>query len=753
LPAGFTSPADDFIHDYISPGELPVKYKETPFFARVIILHPKNYQNLYKILDDYQSMTFFYVSLHSMKDKLIISIFIWAFCVAVLFPQSRIIMPDSSQIGSHPDSIGLNQAPLGQQSQLDHIIHDHGAEADSLQRLAQMSIWTINARTGERLPAISDTLLHNYQQNTIADGKSVIMGHLAPLGAPAFSKVFFDQLETEHFLFNNPYYLYLKDPQNLLFVNTRVPYSRLDYQRSGNQRNREEKFFARLTSNFGKSLNAGLDVDLINAKGFYNSEEVKHNNFTLFGNYITDRFESHAYMNIGKISHFENGGITEENFITDPQSVQQSFTPRDIPVKFTNTWNTVKNNRFFLSGRYNFGYMEEPTDTLSLTSAKFVPVASIGLSSQYNQQYRRFLSYDTTYVNVNGAQMQKIDQFYANRYYNEAVDDSIHFTSFKNTVSLSLREGFKDWVKFGLTAFLEHDLRTYSMRDTVGNNRMEHKESAVTLGGVLNKQQGDNFLFNIRADIGVLGVNLGEFRAMGDVETGFDIAGRRTTLSAQAYIKNLKPKYLQNNYFSKYFKWNNDFGDIRRVYLGGKLVIPFTNTTLSAGVENLQNFIYFNQEKNIAQESKNIQVFTARIDQNIQLGIFNWDNQVVYQTSSNDEIIPLPKLGLYSNMYLKTKLVDELTVQFGIDAHYHTKYFVQGYEPALLQFYNQREKEIGNYPISTIYLNMHLKQTRFFIMLYNVASKVIDPQEYFSLPNYPVNPFQFKLGLSINLHN
>lgn len=35
LPAGFPSPADDFIHDYISLDELLVKNKETTFFARV----------------------------------------------------------------------------------------------------------------------------------------------------------------------------------------------------------------------------------------------------------------------------------------------------------------------------------------------------------------------------------------------------------------------------------------------------------------------------------------------------------------------------------------------------------------------------------------------------------------------------------------------------------------------------------------------------------------------------------------------
>ena len=727
------------------------------------MLHPKNSQKPYKNSADYRSVAFFFVRLHPMKNKLFISFLATMLCIATAYPQARIIMPDSSQITTNPDSLDLlPREPLQpdsldptqrQSTHLDHLINDHGAEADSLLRLARMTIWKLDARTANRLPAISDTLLHNYQQTTLPDGQSVAMGFLAPLGSPAISKIFFDRGETETFVFNDAHYLYLKDPEKLLFVNTRVPYSKINFQRGTGKQTNEERLDARITTNFGKSLNVGVDVDLINARGFYNSQAVKHNNFTLFGNYLSDRIEAHAFMNLGSMTNFENGGITEEIFITDPDAVQENFTSRDIPVKFTNTWNALGNNRYFLSGRYNLGYREIEGDSLHQGVSHFVPVASIGYSTQYIRQHRRFLSHDTAFVDVEGVQMQNIDQFYANRYYDEAVDDSIHFTSFKNSVSLSLREGFKEWVKFGLTAFLEHDLRNYSMRDSVGPGYMNHRESAVTIGGLLNKQQGENLLFNLRADMGVLGVNLGEFRAMGDVETGFDLAGRRTTLSAQAYIKNLRPKYLQDNYYSKYFRWNHDFGDIRRVYVGGKLHIPFTNTTLSAGVENLQNFIYFDQDKHIAQEGDNIQVLTARVDQNLRLGVFNWDNQVVYQTSSNQQVIPLPTLSIYSNIYLKAKIVNELSLQLGVDAHYHTKYLVPGYEPALLQFYNQNEKEIGNYPIATVYANMHLKQTRFFVMFYNVATKVLKPYEYFSLPGYPVNPFTFKMGVSINLHN
>ena len=687
----------------------------------------------------------FHVLLHTMRKKgYILLLCLLCLWTIASFPQTYLILPDSSQITSSRDSLDL--LPRKGLSLSDRAIH---SQSDSVQERPRIMAWKIDERTGERYDAPIDTAIYNYQHTTLPDGYSVAVGHLGNLGLPLFSKIFFDRKEKDQFIFYDAYYPYNKDPGNHLFFNVRIPYSRLNYQMAGNTEDKEERFEGRLTMNFGKKLNVGLEVDYPYARGFYNSQSAKHLDWILHGNYLSDRIEVHAYASTAEITHFENGGITDDRFITQPDSIEQDFKTKDIPTQFSRTWNRLKTDQFYLTGRYNLGYRKEAVNADE--KGEFVPVASIILTSRYREQYRRFLSYDTAYVDQE-KQIQAIDTVYRNRYYLGAVDDSTHYTSFKNTLALSMREGFKDWVKFGLTAFVEHDLRNYSMIDTVGTMRTSHKENSVVVGGILNKRQSENLRFNIQADLGVAGYNLGEFRAMGNVETGFNILGKRTELVGEAYIKNLKPKYLEENYHSKYFWWNKDFGNIRRVYFGGKLFIPFTNTTVSAGVENLKNYIYFDENKDPVQAGDNIQVFSVRVDQNLQFGVFNWNNQVVYQASSNEHAIPVPTLSLYSNLFLKTKIVNELTLQLGVDAHYHTKYYVPGYEPALLQFYNQREMKIGNFPIATAYANMHLKQTRFFLMFYNIAPLIMDP-DYFSLPHYPVNPTLFKVGLSVNLYN
>lgn len=689
-----------------------------------------------------------------MKKKLLI-VFLFCLVTTVMLPQARVILPDSSQITTNPDSLHLLPKNIPHDHEHEHQHdHEHEHEIDTVNlNLPAATVWRLNPRNGDRYILPMDTLRYNYQQTTLPDGYYVASGFLGPLGSPIFSKIFFDRQERGHFMFYDAYSPYNKDPETQLFFNTRVPYSQLNFQRAGSRQNKEERFQPLLTMNFNKQLNVGIQGDLINSLGFYDSQTVKRNDWLIFGNYIGEKIEAHVYASTSTVKQFENGGISNESFITEPESIGQSFTSNNIPVNITNTWNKVRTNHLFFSGKYNLGYRDLPPDSLKKGLGKFVPVASVIFTSRFTGQDRRFLSYDTAKVTVTNPD-RAIDDFYPNHYYNTAVDDSITFSSFKNTLALSLREGFKPWVKFGLTGFVEHDLRNYSMIHVENvDGRVKYRESAVTIGGILNKQQGENLRFHFQADLGVLGANLGEFRAMGNMQATFRFLGKATSLSADAYIKNLKPKYFEENYQSKYFLWNNHFGDVRRVYVGGKLHIPFTNTTLSAGVENLQNYIYFDKSANIAQHGGNLQVLMFRADQKIRFGIFNWDNQVVYQTSGNQEVIPVPLLSIYSNMYLKALIVNELTLQLGIDAHFHTQYFVQGYEPALLQFYNQREKKIGNYPIATAYANMHLKQTRFFVMLYNVTSTFWKPREYFSLPNYPVNPFVLKLGVSVDLHN
>ena len=158
----------------------------------------------------------------------------------------------------------------------------------------------------------------------------------------------------------------------------------------------------------------------------------------------------------------------------------------------------------------------------------------------------------------------------------------------------------------------------------------------------------------------------------------------------------------------------------------------------------------------VSQCGDNIQVLGATLKHDLALGIFHWDNEITYQKSSNQDVLPLPDLTLYSNLYLKFKLAKKvLSVELGADVRYFTKYYAPDYSPAIGQFYLQNPNdriEIGNYPIVNVYANLHLKHTRIYAMMYHVSEGMGNSMSFLA-PHYPLNTMWFKFGLSWNFFN
>jgi hypothetical protein len=210
-------------------------------------------------------------------------------------------------------------------------------------------------RTGDRYLVPMDTALHNYHQTTLPDGYSVAMGYLEIMGSPLISKYFLSEKEKINSFFYDSFTHTIK----ILIINCFIMFESLFQSFISDCRslqNQEERLQGRITMNFGKKLNVGLDLDFLQAKGFYNSQSVKFNDLVFYGNYLSDRIETHFFASSAGITQYENGGISDDNFITQPDSIEQSFTSKDIPTRMSNTWNRLKTNQFYVSGRYNLGY-------------------------------------------------------------------------------------------------------------------------------------------------------------------------------------------------------------------------------------------------------------------------------------------------------------------------------------------------------------------------------------------------------------
>lgn len=620
----------------------------------------------------------------------------------------------------------------------------------------RIGYWRITKRTGEIIPGNPDTLLTDFVNRLHADGMSISMAYPGNLGLPMESRIYFDRRDRSNFMFADHYYNYAFTPEKHNFINTKIPYSNFTYHSAGSRENKEERLLGAMSINFGKKLNVGFDVDYLYARGFYMSQAAKRLDWDFYSSYISDRHRLHLFINPTDYNNGENGGITDHLYITDPLLItNEKLQTRQIPVNYQrsdgtqHSWNRQKGTEYYLNYRYNLGF-EKDTDKKDEDEnsvKQFIPVSSIIYTFNYINKKRNFNATDST----------TIDAFYNGRDAwgtGMAPNDSTSYWEMHNTLGLSMREGFSQWARFDLTAFLSYERRGYTFMPDKITNEGHASQNAIYVGGEIAKRTGKILRYEAHGHLGIAGDNLGDIDINGKVETRIPLFKDTASVSGRSSVKNLSPTFYEKNFHSKYFWWDNmDFSKVNKIRFGGTIDFPQTKTNISVDVENITNYIYFDETGYVRQEPGSIQVLAATLTQNMRLGALHWDNQLAYQTSSNQNIIPLPDLSVYSNLYLQFMVAKVLTIQLGGNAHYFSKYYSPTYEPVTQQFRLQKNTQVGNYPIISGYVNCHLKYTRFFIEFYNLSASFISPPEYFSMPNYPLNPQMFKFGLSWDFNN
>lgn len=622
--------------------------------------------------------------------------------------------------------------------------------------------WRITQPLGDRYRVPMDTLMHNYYQTFLPSTYSVAYGYLGPLGSAGQSKIFFDRPQEPDFIFITPFWPYYKRPASTRFYNTRIPFTHVSYFTGGPKVSATDDLQVDFSGNINKRLAIGASLDYIFSRGYYDRQATKDFSYQLSGSYIGDRYELQFFLNTLNFVAQENGGITNDDYILKPDEMggnKNGIDTRTIPVHLRDAVNRVRGKVYYVTQRYNLGF-ERTEQKDSIEETVFVPVSSIIHTIEYTANRRRFIAGSLPTVSETPE-----DNYFQHRYFNSTkTNDTTAYWSLKNTIGISLREGFNKYAKAGLAAYLTYDIRKYRlMGDTIPGSfdngvwmsgpRKTYTDNVAWVGAELSKRSGKILTYDVNGKLGIIGSEIGSIDVQGNINTRFPLFKDTIQLRAYGFFKNTEPSYYYKHYVSNHFIWNNDFGKERRLRIGGEFTVPRWGTRLNVGVENLQNYVYYGSDQMPHQTSSLIQVFSASLDQSFRIGILNWENQLVYQKSSKTDILPLPDFSVYSNLYLLFRIAKVLHVQFGIDCRYFTKYYAQGYQPATLGFYNQDKIKVGNYPLMNAYVNMKLKQTRFFVLFSHVNKGIIGGNDYFSIPHYPLNPRSFQVGVSIDFTN
>lgn len=695
-------------------------------------------------------------------------------------------------------------------TQPDNLEDSTNTEIQSLP--PKLYMWKLSETLGNRTIIPADTASLNFQSTNLVEGMFGHYNYLGNLGSPRLSRLFFEREESEPTIFMAPFSSFFIRPDQVLFTNSNVPYTNLTYYKAGNKVNGEERFKSYFSVNVNKQLAFGFNIDYLYGRGYYQNQSTSHFNAGLFGSYIGEKYQVQAVYNNFFLKMNENGGIADDQYITRPENMsggKKEYESTTIPVKLEQSSNRNKDFYIYLTQRYRLGFTRRvrntqegkptvsapkassspsseseisasnndialPNDsiasksvsTLAATNDSLPSVSTADNDSLFEEEFVPVTSFIHT-LKVERSRHQfrsgsEPEGFFPEDYklYKNYSNDSTTAFSVKNVFGIALLEGFNKYAKAGLTAYISHKFSRYDLMNTdtlTDMRRIRYTEQEIFLGGELAKREGKLLHYNVNGEVGLVDKAIGQFRVNANLDLNFRLWKDTVNFYARGYVSNTLPSFYMRHYHSNHYNWDNDNMDKEfRTRVEGELNISHWGTNLRAGVENIKNYTYFNQSALPEQNGGNIQVLSATLKQDFRLGVFHLDNEVTWQKTSNETVLPLPQLSLYHNFYILAKLAKKvLTVQLGADVRYFTKYNAPAYAPGVQQFHLQPTDdlvEIGGYPIVNVYANLHLKRTRIFAMMYHVNAGMGSANS-FLMPHYPINPRLFKIGVSWNFYD
>lgn len=723
-----------------------------------------------------------------------------------------------------------------------------------------LKVWTVDSKFGDIRKAEPDTLSHMYMNSIFTTGKYGEYNTLGNVGSPRISRIFIDRNEDGQFIFTHPYDFFVKPVDTFHFTNTLSPFTNLNYNTCGNRTNGEDHLTAKFGVNSGKRLGVGFNFDYIYGRGFYQNQSTSHFNYTMYGSYLGDRYQAHVLMSTNHQKVTENGGITNDYYITHPESFDDNFLSNEIPTVLERNWNRNDNQHIFFTQRYNVGFnrkvkmteeeikarkfaieskrendarkkreeQENETDNYErIKNAKLPGIANKGLNEQtysgrpdnakvVGDEPQNINKVSGDRIAVTDKQMsdsllatQKKEQadtawmkteyvpvtsfihtlkfdnykriyqayqsptdFYANDYKvgpwgGDSIYDKTKYVHLSNTFAISLLEGFNKWAKAGLKAFATSELRHFSL-PALDGTETSYTEHNVSIGGQLSKTAGKTLHYDVTAETWLVGEDAGQLKIDATADVNFPLWGDTVTLMARGFFKRMNPTFYYRHYHARHFWWDNDNLDkILHSRIEGQFHYSKTKTTLRVAVDEIQNYTYMAMGYNIADDKRtgntidvrqkggSLSLITLALGQNFKLGPLNWENMITYQKSTDNDVLPVPDLNIYTNLYLRFKIARVLKCDFGADGRFFTKYYAPDYSPALGQYAVQtgdNRTKVGEYPVVNVYANFHLKQTRFFVMMSHVNAGS-GSRDYFFTPHYPLNQRIFRFGVSWNFYN
>ncbi|MCL2073454.1 MAG: putative porin [Marinilabiliaceae bacterium] len=595
-----------------------------------------------------------------------------------------------------------------------------------------------------------DTLPEGFQVHNPAYQQAITNVQLGNIGAPWKAAMVSEMPIYSGFLFTETVRNFFTTPDEWKYYNTRTPYTNIYYQHAPPKSRSEENVGILFTQNVNKDWNVGVEYKVISSIGKYAYQTVNNRNFRFFSSYSGEIYQICGSFVYNKADRLENGGMLDDFDILDPE-ISIISRPEQLQVKFQNNRanNRVDNYQLFLDNKLEFGNVSVTTQDGETTK---LPIGT-AMHTLHIDRSRRVFQMDGINTDLG-------------RYYPKMLVDSIrtrdstYYTSITNIVQLKLNEEANSMLRFGLRGFIGNQYERYKYPahteyykiDSIFYHRTDTTFVSSFFGGQIFKNIGETFRWNAGIKIYFQGYKAGDSEITGGFDSQFRIWKDTAGVFTDGGIFLISPNFFTENYYSNHFEWHNNFSAVKTVKLRGGIRIPTRKLELTAEYRLISDYVYWGQQALPIQTSAIVSLMEFKLYKHFKLWNLHSKNTALYQLTSHSEIIPLPMFSIYNSSYFQNTLFKVLFFQLGLDIRYNTAWYAPAYEPAVSQFYIQRERKVGDYIFADAFLNLHLKRARAFFKMTHV-NQGLWGNNYFHTIGYPANPRSFRFGISWNFYD
>ena len=581
--------------------------------------------------------------------------------------------------------------------------------------------------------------------------------------------------------FYNPYEAWTYSTKTLPMYNTKTPYTELAYFGTifANSQKESDNLHILTSQNIFPALNYTLEYNRFGGNGIMQNEKTTNKTFVSSVNYLGKRYMMHAGYIHNKVLRNENGGTSDNKMVSDT-----TLDAREYPVNLSNASSNIIRNTLFLDQQYRIPFtfirniqnrkIDKAFKDSILATGDSTKIASLGELLAQRKEEREaadtlgdnnittaFIGHSSEYSVFRKSYEDQITDdvgksFYDNvfNYHPTTSFDSVRVMKLENRVFLRLQPWADNAIVSKLNGGIGNRLLNFSVFDPTFLKGTTNKiwNSAFVYAGV-EGQLKDYIHWDATGDYVFLGDQMNDLSVKANAR--LDLfpfrRARKSPVSLDLHFEtNLEePEYYYQHYYSNHYKWDNEFGKISTTKIQGGFSVPRWRLGAKVGYALLSGNVYYDSTGVVRQNNNPMSVLSASLDKNFVLGPLHLDNRLLFQISSDQDIIPLPTLAVNARWYLQFNVKRNIMqMQLGAEAWYNTKYYSPGWNPAVGAFYNQKEEKYNNGPVIDAFVNIQWKRACIFVKVENVGKGwPMDKADYFSAHHYIRTQTALKLGI------